>query len=124
MAVVVVAPCQCFSPGGHTTTSPARISRLRPPEHCTQPQPVVTISLCPSGCVCQAERAPGSKVTSTLETRDGSVAGNRGSMRTLPVNQSSGPLAEGCEPLCLISIVEPRIGNTADCGVFNGCVAD
>jgi hypothetical protein len=49
MAVVGVAPCQCFSPGGHTTTSPARISRLVPPEHCTQPQPEVTISRWPSG---------------------------------------------------------------------------
>ncbi|CAH1662990.1 hypothetical protein CHELA40_12330 [Chelatococcus asaccharovorans] len=28
------------------------------------PQPDTTISVCPSGCVCQAVRAPGSKVTS------------------------------------------------------------
>src|SRR3954469_18614249 len=111
MAVVAVAPCQCFSFGGHTTTSPGRISRFGPPWHCTQPQPAVMISLCPSGCVCQAERAPGSKVTRAAETRDGSTAGNRGSIRTLPVNQLSGPLAEGCEPLCLMSIVEPRVGH-------------
>src|SRR6516162_3150682 len=59
MPVVAVAPCQCFSPGGHMTTSPARISVLGPPQHCTQPQPAVTISLWPSGWVCHAVRAPG-----------------------------------------------------------------
>src|SRR4051794_367301 len=103
--VVAVAPCQCFSPGGQTTTSPGRISRFGPSAHFTQPQPAVTISLWPSGCVCQAVRAPGSKVTRAAETRDGSVAGNNGSIRTLPVNQSSGPLPEGCEPLRLSSMV-------------------
>jgi adenylate cyclase len=41
--------CQCFSPGGQTTTSPARISLLTPPWHCTQPQPDVTTSRWPSG---------------------------------------------------------------------------
>src|SRR3954452_17606677 len=119
MAVVAVAPCQCFSPGGQTTTSPARISRLGPSWHFTQPQPAVTISLWPSGCVCQALRAPGSKVTSAAETRDGSVAANNGSMRTVPVNQSSGPLPEGCEPLRLSSIrmsflLGPAIGRLRD----------
>src|SRR5215469_16195802 len=104
MVVVAVAPCQCFSPGGHTTTSPGRISRLGPPQHCTQPQPAVTINLWPSGWVCHAVRAPGSNVTNPAETRDGSVAGNSGSIRTLPVKCSAGPLAEGCESLCLISI--------------------
>ena len=33
------------------------------------------------------------------------AAWNSGSMRTVPVNQSAGPLPEGCEPLRLISIV-------------------
>src|SRR5207237_3932028 len=54
MAVAGVAPCQCFSLGGHQTTSPARISCFGPPSLCTQPQPDVTISVCPSGCVCHA----------------------------------------------------------------------
>ena len=31
MAVVGVAPCQCFSPGGNQTTSPGRISSIGPP---------------------------------------------------------------------------------------------
>ena len=31
-------------------------------------------------------------------------AWNNGSIRTVPVNQSAGPLLEGCEPLLLISI--------------------
>ena len=35
----------------------------RPALTCTQPQPDVTISVWPSGCVCQAVRAPGSNVT-------------------------------------------------------------
>src|SRR6516225_4288348 len=105
MAVLAVAPCQCLSPGGQTTTSPARISRFGPSAHFTQPHPAVTISLWPSGWVCQAVRAPGSKVTSAAETRDGSAAANSGSIRTLPVNHSSGPLLEGCEPLRLSSMV-------------------
>ena len=39
MAVVAVAPCQCFSPGGNQTTSPGRISSTGPPSRWTQPQP-------------------------------------------------------------------------------------
>ena len=63
IAVVGVAPCQCFSPGGNQTTSPGRISSTGPPPRCTRPQPAVTIRVWPSGCVCQAVRAPGSNVT-------------------------------------------------------------
>jgi len=39
MAVVGVAPCQCFSPGKNQTTSPGRISSIGPPSRRTQPQP-------------------------------------------------------------------------------------
>lgn len=60
--------------------APARISRLGPPQHCTQPQPEVTINLWPSGWVCQTVRAPGSNVTSAPDTRDGSTVGNSGSI--------------------------------------------
>ena len=49
-------------------------------------------------------RAPGSNVTSAPDTCDGSGGLNSGSIRTLPVNQSLGPLPEGVEPLRLISI--------------------
>ena len=63
MAVVGVAPCQCFSPGGIEITSPGWISSIGPPSCCTHPKPAVTIKVCPSGWVCQAVRAPGSKVT-------------------------------------------------------------
>src|SRR5207253_1531393 len=106
MAVVGVAPCQCFSPGGHQTTSPERISSFGPLSLCTHPSPEVTIRVCPSGCVCHAVRAPGSNVTLTPSTRAGSGAWNSGSMRTVPVKYSSGPLPEGCEPLLLSSISE------------------
>jgi hypothetical protein len=34
MAVVAVAPCQCFSPGGNQITSPGRISSIGPPQRC------------------------------------------------------------------------------------------
>jgi hypothetical protein len=37
-------------------------------------------------------------------TRAGSFLLNGESMRTVPANQSAGPLLEGCEPLRLISI--------------------
>src|ERR1051326_6303563 len=104
IAVVEVAPCQCFSRGGHQTMSPARISTFGPPSLCTQPQPRVTTSVCPSGCQCQAERAPGSKVTSAQLTRAGSCACISGSMRTEPVKYSSGPFCEGREPFLLSSI--------------------
>src|SRR5208283_1726406 len=105
MAVVGVAPCQCFSPGGNQITSPGRISLIGPPQRCTRPQPAVTIRVCPSGCVCHAVRAPGSKVTLAPTTRAGSGASNSISARTVPVNQSAGPFAEGCVPILLISIV-------------------
>src|SRR2546421_1419717 len=104
IAVVGVAPCQCFSPGGNQTTSPGRIFSTGPPQRCARPQPAVTINVWPSGCVCHAVRAPGSKVTLAPATRAGSGASNNGSIRTLPVNQSAGPSLDNCEPTLLISI--------------------
>src|SRR6266566_2603105 len=106
IAVVGVAPCQCFSPGANQITSPGRISSIGPPSRCAHPRPDVTINVWPRGCVCQAVRAPGSNVTLAQATRPGSGAWNRGSIRTVPVNQSAGPLFEGCDPLPLISIYQ------------------
>src|SRR3954471_1574586 len=102
MAVVGVAPCQCFSLGGNQTTSPGRISSTGPPSRCAHPQPAVTISVCPNGCVCHAVRAPGSNVTLAPATRAGAAVWKSGSTRTVPVNQSAGPLADGCDPILLI----------------------
>src|SRR6266702_224327 len=96
IAVVGVAPCQCFSPGGNQTTSPGRISSIGPPSRWTRPDPAVTISTWPSGWVCHAVRAPGSKVTSAIDTRAGSGGLNSGSRRTVPVKYSSEGLADGC----------------------------
>ena len=45
--------------------------------------------------MCQAVRAPGLKVTLAPWTRAGSNALNSGSMRTVPVNHSAAPLADG-----------------------------
>src|SRR5213595_1177135 len=104
MAVVAAAPCQCFSPGGIQITSPGRISSIGPPQRCARPEPAVTIKVWPSGCVCQAVRAPGSNVTLAPPTRAGVGASNSGSIRTVPVNQSAGPLPDGCEPHRLMSI--------------------
>src|SRR5213080_5364545 len=106
IAVVGVPPCQCFSLGGNQTTSPGRISSIGPSQLCAQPRPNVTINVCPSGCVCQAVRAPGSNVTLAPRTRAGSGASNSGSIRTLPLNQSAGPSPDGCEPIRLISIYQ------------------
>src|SRR3954464_13575079 len=105
IAVVGVAPCQCFSPGGNQTTSPGLISSIGPPSRCTQPQPDVTISVWPSGCVCQAVRAPGSNVTIAPPTRAGSLPRKGVSIRTEPVKYSAEPLVDGCEPLRVICIV-------------------
>jgi hypothetical protein len=44
-------------------------------------------------------------VTAAATTRAGAGACTNGSMRTLPVKFSAGPLPEGCEPLGFISIV-------------------
>src|SRR6266496_6023532 len=104
IAAVGDAPCQCFSLGANQTTSPGRISSIGSPHRCAQPTPDVTINVCPSGCVCQAVRAPGSNVTLAPRTRAGSGASNSGSIRTLPVNQSADPVVELCERTLLISI--------------------
>src|SRR5213593_4840033 len=107
IAVVIVAPCQCFSPGGIQITSPGRTCSIGPPQRCARPAPAVTIRVWPSVCVCHAVRALGSNVTLAPLTRAGSGAWNSGSMRTVPVNQSTGPLPEGWEPLLLMSIQPP-----------------
>src|SRR4051794_40860404 len=109
IAVVGAAPCQCFSPGGNQTMSPGRISSIGPPQRWARPTPDVTISVWPSGWVCHAVRAPGSNVTLAPAARAGAGASNSGSMRTVPVNHSAGPLADGCEPLRLISMTPPGV---------------
>src|SRR5205823_14498641 len=91
IAVVSVAPCQCFSLGANQTTSPGRISSVGPSQHCAQPRPDVTINVCPSGCVCQAVRAHGSNVTLAQRMRAGSGGSNSDSIHTFPVNHSVGP---------------------------------
>src|SRR5438309_11348604 len=101
IAVVGTAPCQCFTRGGMRTTSPGRISWTGPAHCWTRPTPAVTIRIWPTGCVCHAERAPGSNVTEPADMRDGDVAGKSGSTRTEPVKNCAGPLFEGCEPLRL-----------------------
>jgi len=58
-----------------------------------------------NGCVCQAVRAPGSKVTVAPPTRAPALPLNGASILTVPVKYASFPLAEGCEPLRLISML-------------------
>jgi hypothetical protein len=53
-------------------------------------------------------RAPGSNVTFAPRARAGPGASNNGSILTLPVNQSAGPLVEFCEPTLLISMFSYR----------------
>ena len=85
MPMAAEAPCQCFSPGANHTMLPGRISSMGPPSRCAQPSPAVTSRVWPSGWVCQAVRAPGSKVTVAPPTRAGSVPLNGASTRTVPV---------------------------------------
>ena len=47
---------------------------MGPPQRWAQPQPAVTMRVWPSGWVCQAVRAPGSKVT-LAPTDEGGVGG-------------------------------------------------
>src|SRR5581483_3397959 len=101
MAVLSVGPCQCFLQGGQVMTSPGRISSFGSPQHCVQPRPAVTISVCPHGCVCHALRAPGSKVTLAPLNCAGPGDWNSGSMRTAPVKYPAGPLLAPCDPFRL-----------------------
>src|SRR6478609_8888319 len=104
IAVVGDAPCQCLWPGGHQIASPGRISTISSPSHWVQPQPEMTIKVCPRGCVCQFDRAPGSKVTLAHEWRAGAGGALSGSIRTVPVNHWAGPLTDGCDPARLSSM--------------------
>jgi len=63
---------------------------LRKPAACRHDQRVTERMRVPGGA-----RAPGSKVTLEPLTRAGWGALNRGSIRTVPVNQSAGPFADG-----------------------------
>ena len=54
--------------------------------------------VCPSGWLCQWVRAQHSKVTIAPIWRPGSSHLNGESIRTRPVNQVSGPAADGCDP--------------------------
>jgi len=51
-----------------------RISRTGPPLVWTRPTPEMTYSVWPSGCVCHAVRAPGSKDTRVETIRAGAAA--------------------------------------------------
>src|SRR4051812_6261560 len=114
IAVVCEAPCQCFSFGPTVTTSPGRISSIGPPQRWWRPQPKVTISVCPSGWVCQSLRAQGSKVTYAPPTRPGGLAWKRGSSRTVPVKCSAGARCEGRDPFRLMAMSELRSGDSDD----------
>src|ERR1700712_248844 len=114
IAAPAEAPCQCFSPGGGQTTSPATIARPGPPQAWTNPRPAVTISVCPHGCVCHALRAPGSNDTQAHDIRDGCEPLKRGATVTWPVNQSAGPVLAGSDALCLTSMVAPSLVCSVD----------
>ncbi len=99
--VAAQAPCQCLTPGGIHTMSPGCIACGDCPHCWTQPAPEVTINVCPSGCVCQAVRAPGSNVTVPPPTRPGDAAWKRESTRTVPVKFCFGPILEGWALACV-----------------------
>src|SRR5262249_20318082 len=109
MALVGLAPCQCFSPGGIHTTSPGRISRIGPPQVCTRRSPDMRSRVWPSGWVCHAVRAPGSKLTRPARMRAGSGASMIGSCHTVPVNQSPGMRRDGADPDSLMSMTSPCV---------------
>ena len=105
-----------------SASRPARTRRCRPagsprptrPRAAPSRTRTVTIRVWPKGWVCQAVRAPGSKVTRAMATRAGSGGLNSGSIRTVPVKYASGPLPEGWEPAALDlhrrspSLIDPR----------------
>jgi hypothetical protein len=104
MAVVGAAPCQCFSPGANQTTSPGRIPSIGPPQRCARPHPAVRTRVWPSGCVCHAVRAPGSKRYAGV-LNPCRIGGLKERIdRHGPSEPLCRPLAEGCELTLLISI--------------------
>src|ERR1700761_9452993 len=103
MPVVGEPPCQCFSPGGIHTTSPGLISWIGPPLVWKRPTPWITYSVCPSGWVCHAVRAPGSNATRLATMRIGACGVMIGSCHTVPVKLSLGPCRVGREPALMIS---------------------
>src|SRR4051794_711898 len=105
MLFAAVAPCQCFTPGGAQTTSPGLISRFAPPSSCTHPVPDMTMSVCPPGWVCQAERAPGSNVTRPPLFGVCSLGPWGGSGVTAPVKFAPAPVGEGREPFGEITVL-------------------
>lgn len=120
IAVVGVAPCQCLTPGGNQITSPGRTSSIGPPSCWTHPQPDEIMSVCPKGCVCHAVRAPGSNVTLFPAVRVVDFTENNGSIRTAPVNQSSGPLADGWDPTLVTSIANSLV-DVVSTGAWENC---
>src|ERR1700744_2951317 len=98
MALVFVAPCQCFTPGGVHTTSPVLMVCLALPASCTHPIPLVTMSSWPAGCVCHTECVPGSKVTDAAVVLVDGAPGNSGSTRPKPEKSCARTLPDGCVP--------------------------
>src|SRR4051794_9393584 len=68
--------------------------------------PSVTYKVWPFGCVCHAVRAPGVKRTCAQPMHDCSSGLRIVSMKTVPVNQASGPRAV-CPPLLVKSTGPP-----------------
>src|SRR5678810_626443 len=75
-------------------------------------RPTPSLGAAHSGChdqgLAKRVRVPG-RPGAGLERDARSGASNSRSLRTVPVNHSAGPLADGCEPLRLISISPPRV---------------
>ena len=93
IAMVGDAPCQCFSPGGNQTTSPGRISSTGPPRAAPaaagrHDQRLAQRVRVPRGACPRLERD--SRATDACRP----LPWNGASIRTVPVNHSSGPLAD------------------------------
>src|SRR5947209_5634176 len=74
-----------------------------------RPTPVTTCNVWPSGCVCHAVRAPGSKVTRATRIRAGAGASIIGSCQTVPVKASAGPRRAKVAAALFISIGTARL---------------
>jgi hypothetical protein len=109
MAVSGLAPCQCFSPGENQITSPGRISSTVHPRAVPNHNPKLQPGSAQAGAYATGWEHPVQRLRGHWPHVPDWVPEIAGSTRTVPVNQSDGPFADGCEPTLFVSMLATPI---------------